>query len=1126
MGSSFLIERLTALLAATAVSTPAPAPATDVDFERDIAPIFAERCLKCHAGEKAKSGLRLDVRKKAMRGGNSGLAAIVPGAAEQSRLIELVRGKDAGEVMPPRGTRLTEAEIATLEQWIAGGATWPDAFAGEELVREHWSFLPPTKSTLPVVVRGGWPTSAIDHFTLAAMEQNGLVPAPTADRAALARRVALDLVGLPPTAEQVAAFVADESPHAYARWVRHLLDDPHFGERWARPWLDIARYADSAGYGSDPLRPDLWPWRDWVIDALNRNLPFDQFTIEQLAGDLLPDAADENQRVERQLATAFHRNTMTNTEGGTDDEEFRVAAVKDRVDTTMAAWMGLTFGCAKCHSHKFDPISQRDYYSLFAFFNQTEDADRADEEPRIAAPSAGQRREREAFALRAKDLAVRTAAARASMPETRFAAVPTTGARSQGAATLAIGGDGSVRASGASPATDRYDVEGSAIGFATLRLALLTDSSLPGGGPGRSPGNGNFVLNEVRLHAKPAASGARRSPRARFVRIELPGRARILSLAEVELLRSNGENVARTGHATQSSVDYGGPAQLAIDGNTDGRFESGTTTHTRAEDDPWWELDLGAEHEFDRLVVWNRTGNGLEQRLAGAIVTLFALQQDGARAITWQGRLRDAPAPSTEVDLAGWRELVFASASADFEQPGFPAAAAIDGSSARESGFAIGGQQGRAHALELVLRAPFDGALEWRLEIDQTWGDAHTLGAFRVEGCATPPPRELLELAEAERSLAAEQAALEAAIVRVPVLREVEPEKRRATHVLTKSNYLQPGDEVAAATPREFPSLPADAPRDRLALARWLVARDNPLTARVAVNRFWAQLFARGLVETEEDFGTQGTPPSHPELLDWLAVTFMDDGWDVKELLFRIVTSATYRQSARGGEVARARDPENRWLSWFPRRRLEAEQLRDQALALAGLLTPTIGGPSVYPPQPDGLWQAAFNGERNYPTSAGPERWRRGLYSFWRRTVPPPAMQTFDAPSRESCTLRRSETNTPLQAFVTLNDPSFVEAAQALARRIVQEGGSRFDERLDWSWRLALFRSPRADERSTIRGLFESERARLFADPAAARALCEQPLGALPEGLDAAEVGAWVVVANVLLNLDALLVRG
>lgn len=1043
---SCLSSCLPALLVAAAAVRAGEGSEERVDFARDVEPIFAQRCLRCHAGERAKGGFRLDARKRALRGGNSGEVAIAPRDPAGSRLLALVRDGVEGTVMPPKGERLDAVEIATLERWIAQGAHWPDELSGDELVREHWSFVPPAKAPLPEVARAWWPRTEVDAFVLAAMEARGLAPAPAADRATLLRRLSFDLIGLPPEPADVARFLADEAPGALEREVERLLASPHFGERWARTWLDLARYADSAGYGSDPLRPFLWRWRDWVIEAFDRNLPYDEFTVLQLAGDLLPDAT-----VEQRLATAFHRNTMTNTEGGTDDEEFRVAAVKDRTDTTMAVWMGLTFGCAKCHSHKFDPLPQRDYYALAAFFDQTEDADRADEEPRLATPTAAQARE---LARLDADLA----ACRRLVEELRAALPPREWTRAT-AAPVSTG--------------DRTVLEGEADGLAALRLEVAA-TALPEG--------------EVRLEVaqpEPVAS------RARFVRLSLAGRERILSLAEVELL-AGGENVARRGRATQSSVDWNGPPGLAIDGERDGRFERASVTHTRTEDDPWWELDLGEERALDTLVVWNRTDGELEERLAGVVVELL----DARRAPVWRTRLARAPAPSTTLDLAGWREL----------EP------------RREERL--------ADALEIEYAAPLAGPLRWRLELGAGWHDVHAAGALRVATTAAALPAALSDELDRRVGVVRARADLEAQVVRTPVLRELPPDRRRTSHVLHKANHLQPGAVVTPATPRCFPPLPADAPRDRLGLARWLVARENPLTARVAVNRFWAQLFGRGLVETEEDFGTQGSPPSHPELLDWLAVDFVESGWDVKRLLAKLVTSAAYGQACVPRAGAREADPRDVWLSWHPRRRLDAEMVRDQALALSGLLARTIGGPSVYPPQPDGLWQAAFNGERTYPTSTGPDRWRRGLYTFWRRTVPPPSLQAFDAPSRESCVLRRPETNTPLQAFVTLNDPVFVEAAQALARRIVREGGAGFDERLEWAWRLALLRAPDAAERAALRELFEGERARLFADREAALALCERPLGLLEPGLDPAEVGAWVVVANVLLNLDALLVRG
>jgi hypothetical protein len=747
----------------------------------------------------------------------------------------------------------------------------------------------------------------------------------------------------------------------------------------------------------------------------------------------------------------------------------------------------------------------------------------------------------------------------------RFEPLHPTSASSSEGAELTIGADGGVRASGAMPAADSYAIEATpdleAGGGATaIRIEALVDPSLPNGGPGRAAGNGNFVLNELRAVVTPSS----RQPRkARFVRIVRPGKQKVLSLAEVEVI-SGGENVARRGTATQSSVDYDGRPERAIDGVTDGRyFEARSTTHNRVEDDPWWEVDLGAELPIDRVVVWNRVDGNLQFRLAGASVTL--LRQ--SRELAWQTLLVTAPDPSAELDPAGAFAVGFARASADFEQERFGVAAAIDGDESSSSGWAISPATGRPHVAVFETTAPIVAprGSTLRLVLRQGYGSQHVLGALRLSLArgANPPaalpeavaaalskPADARSAAERDlvashyRSIApellpfnAELAPLEAGlasldreVVRTPILRELPPEKRRVTHLLVKSNWLVPGDVVEPATPAAFPPLPDGAPRDRLGVAQWLVSPENPLTARVTANRFWAQLFGRGIVETEEDFGTQGVPPTHPELLDWLALRFVASGWDVKELLFTIVTSATYRQESRADAAALAADPRDLWLARYPRRRLEAEMVRDQALAIAGLLSSKMHGPSVFPPQPDGLWQVAFNGERDYPTSGGEDRWRRSLYTFWRRTVPPPAMQTFDAPSREYCTIRRQESNTPLQALVTLNDPVFVEAAQALARRIVSEGGSTPEQRAAFALERALVRPARAEEISALVRLHGSERRRLAGedgggDVAAARALAEQPLGPLSPGLDPFELAAWTIVANVVLNLDVVLTR-
>jgi hypothetical protein len=793
-----LVRRFAVLGLIAALVSRKPASAADasppVDFNCDVRPILAKNCYACHGpddGHRARS-LRLDRRAEALKERPKG-TPVVPGNPDKSLVLSRVSAADDSERMPPSetGNRLTGEQIDTLRRWIAQGAPYV----------EHWAFVPPTRPAVPEVPNlRSQIANPIDAFVLAKLQAQGLSPNPPADPFVLFRRVSLDLRGLPPTPAEVDAFAADTRPDAYERAVERFLADPAFGERWARVWLDLARYADSAGYGSDPLRPNVYPYRDWVIAAFSRNLPYDCFTVEQIAGDLLPGATRE-----QRIATAFHRNTMTNTEGGTDDEEFRVAAVKDRVDTTLQVWMGLTVGCAKCHSHKFDPVTQTEYYQLFAVFNQTTDTDKPDERPTMPTPTP----EQEA-------------------------------------------------------ANRRIDSQ-----VADLKRQL--DTWMP---------------------------------------------ARVASFV----------------------------------GN--------------------WSLFVPAD--------------------------VLALR----------------------------------------------------------------GQVGR------------------------------------------------LEKSRPQ-------------VTMLPVMVELPPASQRETRVMKKGNFLDLGDKVEPAVPAAFHRLPAGAMPDRLGLAQWLIDPANPLTARMAVNRLWAQLYGTGLVETEEDFGTQGELPSHPELLDWLATEYVRLGWDTKALLRLMATSATYQQSSKATPEKLAKDPRNRLLSRGPRVRLEAEMVRDQALALSGLLSHKIGGPSVFPVQPDGLWQAAFNGQRTYPTSKGEDRYRRGLYTFLRRTVPYPSLATFDAPSREICAIRRIRTNTPLQAFVTLNDPVYVEAAQALARRIVREGGTTAEDRARFGLRLCLGRPPRDEQVRQLVELYEAELAHYRQDETAARKLATEPAGA-----DVAELAAWTVAANVLLNLDGVLTKG
>jgi hypothetical protein len=1169
-------------------------PAQAVDFNRDIRPILAKKCFACHGPdeEHREAGLRLDRRDGAVLPLESGATAIVSGKSGASELVRRITATDESERMPPKetGITLTEQQIELLKTWIDEGASYAP----------HWAMVKPVRPALPDVKDKGWPAGGIDRFVLARLERAGLAPSPRADNYTLIRRASLDLRGLPPTPEEVEEFiracslahaaeneaesgsVGEGERRAYAALVDKFLDDPAFGERWARMWLDQARYADSRGYGSDPLRPNAWRYRDWVIDAFNANMPYDQFTIEQIAGDLLPGAT-----VEQKVATAFHRNTMTNTEGGTDDEEFRVAAVKDRVDTTMQVWMGITLGCAKCHNHKYEPISQREYYQFFAIFNQTADSDKGDDSPNLTAPT----REWEA-AVKKIDGQIAELRARLASPTAELAAeqakweetlrvqpawttLDLAELKSAGGATLTRQPDGSVLASGENPAKDTYTLTATTdlAGITAFRLEAIPDASLPAGGSGRSP-TGDFRLTRFAVDAGDAAA-ADDAVTGRYVRIDLPGAQKILSLAEVQVF-AGGENVARQGTASQSSVAFDGPASLAIDGNTDGRyFESRSVTHNNQEDNPWWEVDLGSERRIERIAVWNRTDGGgtIGSRLMGYKVSIL----DAKRNAVWQQAPKDVPAPASEFATSGMTTVALAAAFADHSADGAAVASLFKSPADAKAGWSIAPRANEPHWAVFVAASPMQrtGPTRLRLVLDfQGPEPQQTLGRFRVAVTADKGvqvrlsvPAELLaiietpaesrsdaaraKLAEYYRSIASslkpvrdQIAALEKskpATPTVPVMQELPESQRRKTWLMIKGNFLNKGEELSPELPSAFHKLPDDVPRDRLGLARWLVHPDNPLTARVAVNRFWAQLFGAGLVETEEDFGIQGELPSHPELLDWLAVEFQfgskfdvesskSEGeaalWDMKALLKLIVTSETYCQSSHVTPELLAKDPRNRLLSRGPRFRLEAEMVRDQALALSGLLSRKLRGPSVYPPQPEGLWQAAFNGERTWQTSQGADRYRRGLYTFWRRTIPYPSMTTFDAPSRETCSLRRFRTNTPLQAFVTMNDPVFVEASQALARRILREEGGTPAERAAFGLRLCLVRPPTSDQIAALVALFESELAHYRADPAAATKLATDPLGPLPDGLDAAEAAAWTVVANVLLNLDGVLMKG
>ena len=928
----------------------------EIDYARDIRPILSGRCFKCHGPdpETREAGLRLDDPDAAIVELESGERAVVPGDLAASGLIERVQSDEEFLKMPPPDADpagLSEQEIETLRQWVRQGAVYS----------RHWSFASPTEAPVPEVSEPVWCRNGIDRFILAGLERVQLPPSREADQEALIRRVTLDLTGLPPTLEEVDAFLSDPAPDAYERLVDRLLASSAYGERWGRLWLDLARYADSAGYADDPFRV-IWKYRDWVIDAVNSGMAFDQFTIEQLAGDLLSNPTDE-----QLIATAFHRNTMTNSEGGTDDEEFRSAAIVDRVTTTMQVWMGLTMVCAQCHNHKYDPILQSEFYRVYDIFNQTEDADRRDESPTLLLYLPDQIEQRKHIQQQIR--------------ETKE------------------------------------------------ELARLSEMSP--------------VSSEARVPRGAIA--------ARFVRIELPGSQRWLSLAEVEVLAGD-TNLAHQGRARQSSTDYGGSALLAIDGNTDGHFFNAmSTTHTAQEDDPWWEVDLGDPYVIKRVVIWNRNDSAeIGDRLDGCRVVLL----DERRQALWVKRIAKTSPRENSVDAP--------KSAAEFSEE-----------------------------------------------------DRAALAAY---ASAQSP-----EIARAEARLADLEKRLQAIKpVPTPILRELSEDKRRSTHIQIRGNFLDLGEQVHAGVPEAFHPID-DAQPDRLSFSKWLIDEANPLTARVIANRYWEALFGIGLVETSEDFGLQGELPTHPELLDWLAIQLMSGGWDTKAFVRLIVTSATYRQDSAVSPELAARDPKNRLLARGPRFRLSAEMIRDQALAIGGLLSRKMHGPAVQPLRPKLGLNAAFGASTDWETSAGEDRYRRGVYTRWQRSIPYPSMDAFDAPSREVCTIRRIRTNTPLQALVTLNDPVYIEAARGLAGRILTQGGETDEERMRFAFRLCTARQPNASELRVLLETFLEAQQRFGANLDEAQNL--SAVNFSPTSVSIETQAAWTVVSNVLLNLDETLTR-
>ncbi len=1020
-----VIQSASGALAVLTAVTASGAPAADtVDFN-DVRRILSQNCFACHgpdAKERKNGGktLRLDLPEsaKAERGG---LTAIVPGRPEKSELIARITTTDLDDKMPPpdSGKKLTVEEIALLKKWIAQGAEYA----------RHWSYVQPRRSEPTKVRDAAWSKNAIDQFILARLEREKLTHAPEADRAALIRRVALDLTGLPPTLAEVDDFLADQKPGAYERVVDRLLKKESFGEHWARLWLDQARYADSSGYADDPART-IWGYRDYVIRALNANKPFDRFTLEQIAGDLLENATDDDL-----VATAFHRNTMTNNEGGTNDEEYRNVAIVDRVNTTMAVWMGTTMACAQCHNHKYDPISQEDYFRLFAILNNTADADRGDESPVQAVFSPEQKLQRTQWQTEiarlekslmtpppelAKEQALWEKNFETDLPwqPLRPAAV-----NSKAGAVITRREDGAVQFARGGK-TDVYTLEvpvtpGEKI--TALRLEVFPDDQTPGSGVGHA--NSNFVVTRVLAALAPAAAAAK-------------------------------------GQRAPQSISFA----LATTDFSQKDFDAGSLLDNKDTKNRGWAVaPKTGEPHFLTLIPKAPIIAGADTKL---VLTLEQLSKFEHATIAQLRLAKSTDARATE----------FAQVPA---------------------------------AVLAVLR--LDPAK--RSEAQRATVREHHLSIAP----AIKSRRD--ELAGLKKKLAESKP-----YTTVPVMRELAGGSRRKTSLQRRGNFLDLGPVVTNGLPAALHSAPEGAPADRLALARWLVDAGNPLTARVVVNRLWESIYGVGLVRTSEEFGAQGEPPSHPELLDWLAVELMDHKWDVNHVLRLLVTSAAYRQSSRVTPELAAQDPENRLLARGPRFRLSAEMIRDQALFVSGLLSSKMYGPPVKPAQPKLGLTAAFGSGTDWETSGGEDRYRRALYTTWRRSNPYPSMATFDAPNREVCLVRRERSNTPLQALVTLNDPVYFEAAQALARRMAAAGPTPADKARH-GFRLCASRAPTDSELNGLVGLYTKTLERFKADPAKAKDVATKPLGEAPKEMDVAELAAWTMVGNVLLNLDEMLMK-
>jgi mono/diheme cytochrome c family protein len=1043
-----------------------PRQQSKVDFVREIQPIFQAHCYGCHGPNRQMAGLRLDSKKIALA------KVVIPGRAAGSALYQRVAGMGDQARMPMNGEALKPDQVALIRRWIDEGADWPEneqsAIRNPQSAIKHWAYVKPERPAAPEVKNRGWVKTPIDRFILARLEKEGLTPSPEADRVTLLRRLSLDLIGLPPTIAEVDAFLNDKSPNAYEKQVERLLASPHYGERWGRHWLDAARYADSDGFEKDKQR-SVWFYRDWVINALNADKPYDQFVIEQIAGDLLPNATQD-----QIVATGFLRNSMINEEGGVDPEQFRMEAMFDRMDAIGKSILGLTIQCAQCHNHKFDPLKQEEYYRMFAFLNNSYEGS-----VHVYTPEEQMRRANIFSRIREIEAALRERTPdwrkRLAEWETKVAkdqpewivVKPVVDDISTGGQKYLPMKDGSFLAQGYAPTKHRVKMSAPVDqrNITAFQLELLTDANLPMGGPGRSA-KGTCALTEFEVEAAPAGDPKK------GVKIKLVRAAADYNQPERELEPIYDDKSKRRRVA--------GPVEFAIDGK----------------DETAWGIDAGSGlRNQPRKAVF--VAEKPISNEGGTILTFYLKQNHGG----WNS-------DDNQNNNLGRMRLSITSAPEAVADP-------------------------LPKGVREILSIPSEGRTQAQVET--------VFGYWRT----TVP-----DFAEANKQIAELWRQHPEGSSQLVMRERV---NARETHLLKRGDFLKPDIVVTSGVPEFLHPLPAGAAPDRLTFAKWLVDRNSPTTARSMVNRVWQSYFGAGLVATPEDLGLQSEAPSHPELLDWLAVEFMEGGnatasgserilrddtlttargtesWSLKHVHRLIVNSATYRQSSNVTPRLLERDPLNRFLARGARMRVEAEVVRDIALAASGLLNPKVGGPSVFPPAPDFLFlPPASYGPKPWDESRNEDRYRRALYTFRYRSTPYPALQAFDAPNGDFSCVRRARSNTPVQALTTLNETVFLEAARALALMTAREGGGADATRLEFAFRRALARRPTARETAELIGLLNRQRERFAAGELNPWNLAtsdpDKPF-ALPGGVRMDDLAAWTVVARVLLNLDETITK-